>query len=61
MFYVRVKPSKVREVCTSTKKIWVVDGEYSFYVEKSKRGSWNTREEAESCITEKREEVVEEL
>lgn len=60
MFYVRVKPSKVKEICDTAKKIWVVDKEYSFYVEKSKRGSWNTRKEAEACIAENWEEIVEE-
>lgn len=59
MFYICVKPSERKRVC-SDGKIWVKDMQTDVYVSKKQRGSWETKEEAKKHITEDCEIIVEE-
>jgi hypothetical protein len=59
MFYICVKPSERRRICSGG-KIWVKDMQTDVYVAKKDRGEWRTKEDARQHVTEDCEIIVEE-
>ncbi len=59
MFYICVKPSERKRICSGG-KIWVKDKQTDVYVTKKDRGEWHTKESARQHITEDCEIIVEE-
>lgn len=59
MFYICVKPSERKRICSGG-KIWVKDMYTDVYVAKKDRGEWSTKEIARRHVTEDWEIIVEE-